>query len=336
MAAELSRVTLQDFAPGTVTVIEFDFESKQDAWIELASVKAALARGRFVWIDLFASTPELVRAVLEELPGCDASWIEAVSKDEPVTQHARFERALHVSICALKRSSDFEIERVDLMLSEHVLVTLRRGPVEFLDTLHKTYRFDFVSFAKTPSFLLYEIWDQLLDSYLVAQKLLEERVERAQAELRADQVGDEVFRTVAELSADLLRFRKVLLPARAVLSDLATRRSLVISEITQRHLGNLIGPLEHILGDLLVDAELLSESLNLYMSLVAHRTNEVMKRLTAVSVVFMPLTFVVGIYGMNFDVFPELHWRYGYAYFWLFVACLVAALLWLMRRTRLI
>jgi ATP-dependent Clp protease ATP-binding subunit ClpB len=70
--------------------------------------------------------------------------------------------------------------------------------------------------------------------------------------------------------------------------------------------------------------------------IVSHRTNEVMKRLTVVSVIFLPLTFLVGVYGMNFDVLPELRWHYGYAYFWLAVVLVVTGLLVLMRRSRIL
>jgi magnesium transporter len=72
------------------------------------------------------------------------------------------------------------------------------------------------------------------------------------------------------------------------------------------------------------------------MSLVSHRTNEVMKRLTVVSVVFLPLTFLCGVYGMNFERLPELQWRFGYLYFWALVAAIVLGLLALMRRSKLI
>jgi magnesium transporter len=109
-----------------------------------------------------------------------------------------------------------------------------------------------------------------------------------------------------------------------------------MSERTQTLLGNLHSTIEHVLQDLLVDRDILSESLNLYMSLVSHRTNEVMKRLTVVSVVFLPLTFLCGVYGMNFDVLPELHWSHGYAFFWALAGGIVVLLLSLMRRSRLI
>jgi magnesium transporter len=69
---------------------------------------------------------------------------------------------------------------------------------------------------------------------------------------------------------------------------------------------------------------------------VSHRTNVVMRRLTVVSVVFLPLTFLCGVYGMNFEFLPELHWRWGYAGFWMLVAGIVTGLLYLSRRAGLL
>ncbi|MEO8179541.1 MAG: CorA family divalent cation transporter [Deltaproteobacteria bacterium] len=72
------------------------------------------------------------------------------------------------------------------------------------------------------------------------------------------------------------------------------------------------------------------------MSMVGHRTNEVMKKLTAVSVIFLPLSFLAGVYGTNFEQLPELRWRYGYLYFWGLVACVALGLLIRLRRARLL
>jgi magnesium transporter len=93
---------------------------------------------------------------------------------------------------------------------------------------------------------------------------------------------------------------------------------------------------EHVLQDLLVDRDILSGALDLHMSLLTHRTNQVMKKLTAVSVVFLPLSFLAGVYGTNFEILPELHWRYGYMYFWALAGVVVVGLLTVLRRARLL
>ena len=145
-----------------------------------------------------------------------------------------------------------------------------------------------------------------------------------------------MFGEASELGADLLHLRKVVLPARAVLTDLSTRKSPFVSEATQPYLGNMVGTIERVLQDVLVDRDILAGSLNNYMSLVAHKTNQTMSKLTVVSIIFLPLTFLCGVYGMNFDIIPELKWEYGYLYFWSSAFAVVAGLLYLMRRNKLL
>jgi len=318
-------------------LVEFDFETKVERQLALADVAAAIDAGRFIWLDLEARDALEARRLLAELELVSDDIVEDALTAEAATRHARYESCLHVVVSGCRQRGDhFDLERVDIVLSERFLLTLHKGPVAFLSAVRRDYRQDFQRFAKSPSFLVYELWDHLIENYLAVQKQMEERVEQLQNELRGRSVDDGVFARISELGADLLHFRKILLPARAVLTDLSTRRTIFISDTTQTFLHNMVGTVEHVLQDLLVDRDILTESLNLYMSLVSHRTNEVMKRLTVVSVVFLPLTFLCGVYGMNFEYLPELHWSRGYLFFWLLVAGIVIGLLGLMRRSRLI
>jgi magnesium transporter len=317
-------------------VVALDFAGKREGPIALAEAKAAMAEGRFVWIDIDAGDPVEARALLSGLGLLQEEVVDTALREEPSTLYARYEDYFHLIVSGYRQEgTDLIIERVNAIMAEQFLITVHQGPVAFLNLVRRDYRSDFVRFAKTPSFLLYELWDHLIDNYLSVQKLMGERVEQLQTELRAEDVGDAVFGRVSELGADLLHFRKLLLPARAVLTDLSTRRSLFLSEATQQFLGNMVSTIDHLLQDMLVDRDILSESVNLHMSLVSHRTNKIMKRLTVVSVVFLPLTFLVGVYGMNFEVLPELKWRYGYGYFWAVVALLLLVLLRILRKARL-
>src|SRR5262245_45561328 len=249
--------------------------------------------GRFAWIDIDATDPEEARGLLERLRVVDQATIDGALKNEPSTQHARFDEYIHLVVSGCRqRGGKFDLERVDVVIAEKFFLTIHKGPVKFLNAVRRDYRSDFLRFARSPSFLVYELWDHLIENYLSVQKVMEERVEHLQHELSSGVVDDAVFARISELGADLLHFRKVLLPARSVLTDLSSRRSLFISEATQPFLSNMVGTLEHVLQDLLVDRDILSESLNLYMSVVSHRTNKVMNRLTVVSVVFLPLTFL--------------------------------------------
>jgi magnesium transporter len=320
----------------TVRVLGFDFEARCEHALVLSEVPAAMERGIFVWIDIDVQHTEGAQRLLCELGLIGADLIEEALTRGPETKIARYDGYLHFAVrdCRLGER-EFSADRLDCAMGARFLLSVHRGQVGCLEATRKNYRHDFERFARSPSFLVYELWDQLVEHYSRVQQEFEDRVEAVQRELRGEVDDDQVFSRVSELSADLLNFRKLVLPARAVLSDLSTRRSPYLSETTQRLLGNVVGSVERVLQDVLVDRDILSESLNSYMSLVSHRTNQVMKRLTVVNVIFLPLTFLCGVYGMNFDYLPELRWQYGYLVFWLFVATIVASIAWLSKRARL-
>jgi magnesium transporter len=321
----------------TLRVAGFDFNNKQEVALDLESLADAVRQGVFVWIDIDYADSEAARTLLAALALIDNEIVDDAFTREAASQVARYEAYDHfvVSGCILN-GCRFDLQRVDCAIGAHFLLTLHQGAVVFLDAMRRHYQKDFRRFAHSPSFLVYEIWDHLVDNYLTVQRMFEERVEQLQKELTGALDDDSVFARVSELGSDLLHFRKVVLPARAALADLASRRSLFIGETTQRHLANMVFTLERVLQDLLVDRDILSESLNLYMSLVSHRTNQIMKKLTVVSVIFLPLTFLCGVYGMNFQILPELSWHYGYAWFWSLVIVTSAMIVWLSRRMRLL
>jgi magnesium transporter len=319
-----------------VSCVELDFKTKAHGKISVEDVKTAMDAGKFVWIDIDVAQTEDARKVLAKLALIDSEIVEDALTREPATQIGRYEDYLHLVLSGCRLvGHKFDLERVDVAFGENFMLTLHKGQPVFLEAVRKSYIKDFVRFAQSPSFLLYELWDHLIDNYLGVHKKFEERVDEVQRRL-VGEVDETVFGEASELGADLLHLRKVVLPARAVLTELSTRKSPYVSEATQPYLGNMVGTVERVLQDVLVDRDILSGSLNNYMSLVAHKTNKVMSRLTVVSIIFLPLTFLCGVYGMNFDILPELHWEHGYAMFWGTVVALVGGLLWLMRRNRLL
>ncbi len=317
-------------------VVAFDFGKKQDPIIPIGDAKAAMADGKFVWIDIDVARVEEARKLLTELGLVATEIVEDSLTREPATQIARYDDYIHLVLSGCKLAGHkFDLERVDAIMGAGFLLTLHRGQPVFLESVRKSYHADFVRFAQSPSFMLYELWDHLIDNYLNVHKAFEERVEEVQRTL-IGAVDEKVFADASELGSDLLHLRKIVLPARSVLTELSTRKSPFVSEATQPFLGNMVGTVERVLQDVLVDRDILAGALNNYMSMVAHQTNKVMSKLTVVSVIFMPLTFLCGVYGMNFNVLPETQWTYGYLFFWIAVVVLIGGLLAVMKAIKLL
>ena len=320
----------------TYHAIELCFDSKTERELRCADIGNSIEEGKFVWLDINVKDFDKAMDSLRQLNMITEEALEDAAERIPTTQYNRYEKHLNVVVADVEFVGDeFVSKRVDIIIGENYIITLRKGDVYFLKGVRSSFSEDFQLHARSPSFLLYEFWDHLIDHYIRVQNELEERVEGIQKKL-FQKVGDEVFTDVSELGSDLLEFRKLLLPARAVLTELSSRRSKFISKETQPYLGNMVGSIETVLQDLLVDRDILSESLHLYMSMVGHRTNSVMRKLTVVSVIFLPLTFLVGVYGMNFERIPELQWEFGYLYFWITALTVIIGGLAMMKRNDLL
>jgi magnesium transporter len=322
--------------PHTSTCVAFDFRDKHMHKVEPAALKNWLDRGCFLWIDIESESPQPVAAMLDAVGASDTALVLDALGREPTTQSARYPDSLYMTIIGVRPdAANLELERLDAVMLENCMISVHHGPVWFLGELRRECEADFRKHAQTPSFLVYELWDHVLENYQKVHQQLEERVSQLQRDM-IHKVDDEVYRRVADMDSDLLDFRKIVLPARAVLSELATRKSTFVNEGTQQFLANMVPPVELILQDILVDREILTQTLNLSLSMVAHRTNETVKRLTIVSVIFLPLTFLCGVYGMNFQRMPELEWEWGYFLFWGTVVVVTGTLVLLLRRVKLL
>jgi magnesium transporter len=307
-----------------VTAVEFDFPARRERTIPAQAAAGSCARGLYCWVDIDAAADrDAAEAVLGDL-GINARAIARVFEPDGDGRHDVYDDCLHLAVTAGSfRDDHFATAPVELLLGAHFLVTIRRGPVEFLDQVRRTYRQDFERFALSPAFLLFECWDHLIAGFKTADRRFEDRVQRMQEEIFSDDVDDAIFARVAAVTRDLLGFRRIVLAAREVLHEICTRRSPFVAETAVPSLERLVGMLDRLGSDLAVEREILAETLNLYLGLVSYRTNKVLNRLTVVSLVFLPLTFLCGVYGMNFEWMPEIRWRLGYPFFWA-VAMLVS------------
>lgn len=315
-----------------INLVEFDFAAKRERSVGMDELAGWRDRDLYWWIDATHDDPERTGALLREL-GVNAAVVAGVLGPDIDGRYEVFDDCIYFSITETQLIEGRLVRALaDVVLGPKFLVTVHRQEVHFLQHLRRTYREDFHRFARSPGFLLYEIGDHLIDAYRRSLREFSANVEQVQVSLFGD-VDDAIFRRVSQLTTDLLAFRAVVRSARELLHQLAVRKSAFVSETTQPFLETMAGTLERLGDDLLTERDTLTESLNLYMGMVGHRTNRVVSRLTAISIIFLPLSFLCGVYGMNLHI-PEADWPYAYPAFWLFAVTLVTGLLVMMRRNR--
>jgi magnesium/cobalt transport protein CorA len=320
-----------------------DFHDRSRGSLYPTEIRGEIDRGRFVWIDVDVAV--LDGGLIDEAfpphvcPGVDFHRLaddHAKPCSQAVAGLQRTDRLLHLTfVGGAACGPDDPGERLDVVVGEGFLVTVHRGPNGVLDAVRRDYVHDFERHAATPSFLLYEICNEQVEQFLAVQAQLEDEVEATRRDL-ADEVDHVAFVAVATVSAKLLTIRRRMLPVRRALDELTSRKTTLVSEATLGFLGGMIDTLERLLSDIAADREILGTALNLSLTVMSHRTNQTMNRLAVVSTIFLPLSFICGIYGMNFDGMPEVDWAHGYLYFWGLCGCITAGLVLLLRRARLL
>jgi magnesium/cobalt transport protein CorA len=320
-----------------------DFRDRSRGTLQPPEIREEIDRGRFVWIDVDAAVLEdsLISEAFppDVCPGVDFSHL-VVEHAKPCALAAaglrRTDRLLQLTFLGgAACGPDDPCERLDVVVGEGFLVTMHRGANGVLNAVRRDYVHDFEKHAATPSFLLYEICNEQVEQFLAVQTQLEEEVEDTRRAL-AGEIDQEAFVAVAAVSAKLLTLRRRVLPVRRALDELTSRKTTLVSEATLTFLGGMIDTLERLLSDIAADREILETALNLSLTVMSHRTNQTMNRLAVVSTIFLPLTFICGIYGMNFEGMPEVDWAHGYVYFWGLSACITAGLVVFLRRARLL
>lgn len=317
--------------------IEFDFSKKKERSLSVEEVGKIPSTGMYYWVDLENEAPSVITGFLQEM-GIDELTVEALMDEEALLRFNVFQSCLQFCLSEARVVNEqFVSVPVQVILGPHFMLTTHQEGAEFLADMKRTYREDFYDHSQSHGFLLFELADHLTHIYRLTLTRVSERIEDIEAQLLGE-TEDEIFREVYDLIRWLLEFRKIIISAREIVHELATRRSPFISETTQPFLEKKGVLLERLSADVTTEREVLSESLNLYMGIVSYRTNQVVTKLTMVSMIFLPLSFLVGVYGMNFGAtessMPELKWQYGYAFFWSIVTFIVMSLLFWMKRNK--
>jgi len=160
-------------------------------------------------------------------------------------------------------------------------------------------------------YLLYTLIDTIVDNYFVILEKMGENIERLEEELIKDPTKQTLHR-IHQLKREMIFLTRAVWPLREVINVMERGESPLIKDSTRIYLRDIYDHTIRVIDSIETFRDLLSGMLDIYLSSISNRMNEIMKFLTIVGTIFIPLTFVVGIYGMNFEYLPELKWHFGY------------------------
>jgi magnesium transporter len=233
-------------------------------------------------------------------------------------QRAKLERYPdHSFIVAYARTAGVELTEVDLAVGPSWLVSVRergsRGAIFDIEAVHNRYD-RFRSVDQGVGFLLYTILDTLVDEYFDVIDGFEERLEEIETTLfdQGPPKGGELQHDLLALRRELIYLRRRVVPLRDVVMGILRREVADVQGDALLYFEDVLDHLLRLLDQIDTERELMGNVVDASLALMSNRMNQVMKKMTSWGAILIVATLVAGIYGMNFENMPELHWRYGY------------------------
>jgi magnesium transporter len=220
-----------------------------------------------------------------------------------------------------------DYEQISFVLGPDYLISFQEKEGDLFDPFRERIRLNQGKVRKKKAdYLLYRLIDIIVDSYYTILDSIGERIEETEEDVHKNP-STKTFHTIQAIKKELIFLRKAVYPLRDALSRVMKNEYGFIEEENIRFYSDVYDHVIHLIDSLETYKDLTSSLMDIHINTMNTRMNEVMKVLTVISTIFIPLTFIVGVYGMNFDYMPELRWHWGYFAVWGVMIVIVVGML---------
>ena len=292
---------------------------KYDKYADLpvTDLIANLQPDRVNWINLDGLTNSSIIEKLQAHFSLHTLLVEDILNDQR-PKAEEYEDYIFVTLKMLYKISGRKIdyEQISFVLGKNFLLSFQEKEGDLFDPFRERIRLDQGRVRKKQAdYLLYRLIEIIVESYYNVLDNIGDHIEEIEVEIQ-NRTSENTFRKVQSLKKELIFLHKALYPLREAISRLAKDESNFIHEDNYKYFSDINDDVIHVIDLLDTYRDLAQGLTDFHINMQNQRLNEVIRVLTIISTIFMPLTFIVGVYGMNFDVLPELHWRYGYYTVW--------------------
>ena len=318
-------------------IIDFDETSVEEKTIQNVKEITPFAHKKTVtWFNIYGLHDiEILKEIGEEF-NFDKLILADVLETQSRPKIEDFNNFVFISLKMIQFSEekqDITVENLSLLFNDNILISFqeKRGDV-FEPVRNRIRNHKRILRSSRPDYLAFALIDTVIDHYLYVLGLLGEKIESID-DVLIDHPHTSVIDEIKSYKKKINYIQKGIKPAKEMILALSKLESDFIHKKNRIHFKELVNNINQASDNVDSYRELLSDQLNVYHMMISSRLNDIMKFLTIFSVIFIPLTFIAGIYGTNFDVLPELHFKYGY---YLMLGCMaviaIAMLLYFKRK----
>ena len=319
--------------PKGMHVIHYGPDFLEEAEVATAEDLARLRDGKgVVWVNVDGLGDADLLAKLGELFDLHPLALEDVSSVHQRPKVDEYPDSLYVVVRMLHYEAEVRTEQVSLFLGHDFVLTVQEDVGDCLDPIRERLRKGTGQLRRHGAdYLTYAIVDAIIDHHFPVLEELGEVVEQLEDEVVANPTRGTLAR-VHQAKRALLAVRRSAWPLREAINSLLRTESRLIGKTARVYLRDCYDHTVRILDIVETHRELAGDLTDIYLSSMSNKLNQVMKVLTIIATIFMPLTFLAGVYGMNFKYLPEVYWRWGYAAFWGAIIAVTLVMLWLFWR----
>jgi len=248
-----------------------------------------------------------------------------------------FENGIFVTIKMLQyddTNDNLKVENLSLIIADNTLISFQEKSSLVFEPIRERIRKHKNKIRTSGSdYLAFALLDVVVDNYIYVIGILGEKIENLEEDMTNDP-RKELLDDINTFKRELNFLRKNIKPAREMIMNLVKIESEFIQDENHIHFRELQDNINE--ASELTDSyrEILYDQLNIYHSSMSTKLNEIMRVLTIISVIFIPITFIVGVYGTNFENVPELHWHHGYFIMWAVMVSTTLGMLWFFKRKK--
>lgn len=295
--------------------LQYTASEVQEQTVPLSDVGTLAGRQGIVWVHLSGISQVNAVERLGAVFGIHALALEDVLN---TNQRPKLEDYGHYIYVAIKMlhykagSSEVLCEHINLILGQDFVLSFQESQEPFFATVRERIKNSPGRFYQHGAgYLAYTLMDTIIDHYFVVLEQLGERIEAVE-DLLIKEPQDNLLPAIHELKSELLFLRRSVWPLREVVAGMERSGSPLFTDGTLMYIRDVYDHTVQVIETLEAYRDMTGSMVDIYLSGVSNRMNEVVKMLTAISTIFMPLTFLAGLYGMNFKHMPETEWTYSY------------------------
>ena len=303
----------------------------------IAQAHGAVNEGTTTWVDVVGvHDVDFIHRV------CEAFGVHPLTLEDIVHTRQRPKMELYpthtyivLKMVQVGEEGTFQQEQVSLVVGHGFVLTFQELPGDVFDGVRTRLRENIGRVrSRGHDYFAYALMDAIVDSYVDAVQAIGELVEGAELDLDEDDpdLVEGLPQRLHDHKRELMSLRKITVPLRDAVNMMLHNESKRIAKKNLPFYRDLHDHLVQVVDSSEMYREMIANLINLHMALVGQRTNEEMRVLTVIATIFIPLTFIVGVYGMNFDNMPELHQPWAYPALWIAMFGIAAGLLAYFRR----